>query len=147
MGIKDEMPLLARHEGLWEGEYIWVDRDGKIVDRHRANLACTFPSESEWEYLQINTYTWPDGRVEVNEFPATYRDKQIHFDTDRILGHAREVDKNTVVLTWTRKDDPTGYFYEMIQLDETGTKRSRIWQWFENGECTRRTLINERKVG
>lgn len=59
--------------------------------------------------------TFLDGHVEINEFPATYSDKQIH--------------------------------YEMIQLDETGTKRSRVWQWFENGECTRRTLINERKVG
>ncbi|WTW96263.1 hypothetical protein OG216_24125 [Streptomycetaceae bacterium NBC_01309] len=146
MSIKDEMPLLARHEGEWEGEYIWVDADGNVTDRHATHLACTFPADGEWPYYQVNTYTWPDGRTEVNHFPAAYKDRNIWFDTDRINGRAWEVDERTICLTWTRKDDPNGFFYEMIQLDETGTKRSRVWQWFEDGVCTKRTLINERRV-
>ncbi|MDI2131876.1 hypothetical protein [Yinghuangia seranimata] len=146
MSIREEMPLLARHEGEWEGEYIWVDADGNVTDRHATHLACTFPDTGEWPYYQVNTYTWPDGRTEVIHFPATYKDRNIWFDTDRINGHAWEVDERTICLTWTRKDDPGGFFYEMIQLDETGTKRSRVWQWFEDGVCTKRTLINEHRV-
>lgn len=146
MGIREQMPVLARHEGDWEGSYIWVDTDGNVTDRHRSRLSCTFPDSGDFEYLQINRYTWPDGREEVNEFPATLRDGQIWFDTDRIYGHAWEIDERTLCLTWVRKDDPAGYFYEMIQLDDSGTNRARVWQWFEGGVCRRRTLITEHRV-
>lgn len=146
MGIREDMPLLARHEGDWAGTYTWVDQDGNITDQHTSLLHCTFPADGEYPYFQVNNYTWPDGRSERHEFPATYKDKQIWWDTDRIHGRAWEVDENTVCLTWTRKDDPNGFFYEMIQLDKSGTNRSRVWQWFENGICTKRTLINEVKV-
>jgi hypothetical protein len=146
MGIKEDMPVLARHEGKWRGTYVWVDAEGNFLEKHGAHLDCTFPTDGPFPYYQVNTYDYPDGRREVNNFPATYKDKRIWFDTERITGHAWEVDENTVVLTWVRKDDPSGYFYEMIQLDATGNKRSRVWQWFENGICTRRTLINEERV-
>ena len=146
MGIREDMPLLARHEGDWAGTYTWVDQDGNIIDKHASLLNCTFPTEGEFEYHQTNTYTWPDGRTEQSIFPGKYRDKRIYFDTERIDGHVWEVDENTICLTWVRKDDPSGFFYEMIQLDKEGKNRSRVWQWFENGVCTKRTLINEVKV-
>jgi len=146
MGIREELPLLARHEGDWAGTYTWVDQDGKIIDQHKSLLNCTFPDEGDFPYFQVNTYTWPDGRTERNEFPATYHDNKLWFDTERIDGHVWEVDENTICLTWVRKDDPDGFFYEMIQLDRSGKNRSRVWQWFENGVCTKRTLINEVKV-
>ena len=146
MGIREEMPLLARHEGKWMGHYVWVDAQGNLVERHEARLENSFPTDGPYEYYQINTYDYDDGRHEVIHFPAKYKDKQLWFDTDRITGRAWEVDEHTMMLTWVRKDDPSGYFYEMIQLDATGNKRSRVWQWFENGICTKRTLINEEWV-
>ena len=142
-----EMPLLARHVGEWDGTYVWVDEGGAVVDRHRAQLTCAFPDDGPYDYLQVNRYTWDDGRAERIEFPATYRDGRLHFDTDRISGSAWEVDDRTICLTWTRKDDPGGFFYEMIQLDDAGENRARVWQWFEGGVCRRRTLIDERRIG
>jgi hypothetical protein len=146
MGIREEMPLLTRHEGTWEGEYIWVDGDAKVIDRHKSRIQSSFPTEGKFDYYQINTYTWPDGRVEENHFPATYKEKELWFDTERIYGHAWEVDSRTIILTWTRKDNPTGFFYEMIQINDENNERARIWQWFEGGVCTRRTLITESRV-
>jgi len=34
------------------------------------------------------------------------------------------------VLTWTRKDLPGSYLYEMIQISDDGRRRARTWHWF-----------------
>jgi hypothetical protein len=137
------MPVLARHEGEWDGEYIWVDANGMVIDRHRAQLTCRFPQDGSFAYWQTNRYTWPDGRTEVNEFPAVYHDNQIWFDTERLAGHAWEVDNRVVILTWVYKHDPSGYFYELIHLSDDGNYRTRTWHFIQDGKCTKRTLINE----
>ena len=147
MGIKEEMPLLARHEGEWEGAYTYVDAEGKVLDRHRSNLSCRFPRDrGEIAYHQTNRYRWDDGREEVHEFPATYADGRIHFDTERIRGRAWEVDDNTIVLTWTYKGQEHLHLYEMIQLSKEGNDRARTWHWFRDDRLFQRTLIDERRV-
>lgn len=146
MAIRDEMPLLARHEGEWEGRYRFVDPEGRVVDEHASRLRCTFPDDGEHAYHQVNEYRWDDGRTEVLHFPATYADGAIHFDTDRMKGHAWEVDEHCIVLTWVYKADPTVSLYELIHLDAAGTHRTRTWHWLRDGVCFQRTLIDERKV-
>lgn len=144
--IRQGMPVLARHEGEWEGEYIHVDTNNIVLDRHKSHLQCKFPASGPHAYHQINTYTWPDGRREELHFPATYRDGQIFWDTDRIVGRAWEIDPKTVVLTWTRKGEPGTYLYEMIQLSDDGRHRGRTWHWFENDQLVKRTCIKERRI-
>ncbi len=147
MSIREDMPLLARNEGEWLGEYIYVDNDGNVTDRHQSHLTCRFPTNGEYPYVQTNHYTWADGRAETFDFPATYHDKQVWFDTPRLLGHAWEVDDRTIVLTWHYKANPKDQLYEMIQLSPDGQHRARTWHWFENGEIVKRTIIKEtRKV-
>jgi hypothetical protein len=146
MAIRHEMPVLARHEGEWEGEYIHVDAQNAVIDRHRSHLQCRFPEDGPFAYHQINTYRWDDGRSEELHFPATYADGQIHWDTDRIVGRAWEVDERTVMLTWMRKGEPGTYLYEMIQLSADGNHRGRTWHWFENDILVKRTCITERRV-
>jgi hypothetical protein len=144
--IRTGMPLLTRHEGEWAGVYIHVDTNNVEIDRHQSHLLCKFTNEAEFPYHQINTYTWDDGRTEELHFPATYKDKQIFWDTDRILGRAWEIDDKTVVLTWTRKGEPGTYLYEMIQLSDDGQNRGRTWHWFEDDKLVKRTCIKETRV-
>lgn len=144
--IRTEMPVLARHEGEWEGTYIHMDTDGREIDRHKAELQCRFPTEGPFAYHQINLYTWDDGKTEENHFPATFHDGRIWWDTDRIEGSAWEIDPRTVVLTWTRKDMPGHYLYEMIQISDDNNDRGRTWHWFENDVLVRRTCIKERRT-
>jgi hypothetical protein len=145
MGIREDMPLLARHEGEWSGTYIHVDAEGKELDRHEAQLSCRITAEGD--YHQVNRYRWDDGRSEDIQFPAAYADGRIHFDTDRIRGVAWEVDDRTICLTWSYKSDPDNYLYEMIQLSADGNHRARTWHWFDGDELVRRTLIKERRIG
>lgn len=146
MGIKDEMPLLARHEGEWKGTYTVVDREGKITDSHASHLTCSFPTEGEFPYHQTNRYTWDDGKTEEIQFPATYKDGKLWFDTERINGFCWETDENTIVLHWTYVADPTVELYELIYLSPDGQNRTRTWHWLKAGRLFQRTLINEEKV-
>ena len=140
------MPVIARHEGAWTGEYLHVDAGGQLIDRHRADLSCRFPDSGAHDYFQANAYTWPDGRREEIHFPAEYRDGRIWWDTERIHGYAWEPDPRTVMLTWTRKDLADYYLYEMIQISDDNQRRARTWHWFERDTLVRRTCIREQRV-
>ncbi len=144
--IRAQMPVLARHEGDWEGIYIHVDPDNREIDRHVARLQCRFPDSGPYAYYQINTYIWADGRTEELHFPAVYRNKAIWWDTERIYGSAWEIDHRSVVLTWTRKDLPESYLYEMIQISADDAHRSRTWHWFVEDRLIKRTCIAERRT-
>ncbi|RMG55503.1 MAG: DUF3598 family protein [Acidobacteria bacterium] len=147
MSIREQMPVLARHEGDWVGTYIYVDAEGRIIDKHASHLTCQFTEDDATPYYQINRYTWDDGRKEEHHFPATVEDGKLLFDTERIKGYAWEVDDKTIVLTWSYKNEPNKYLYEMIQISPCGNHRARTWHWFdENGELYKRTLIKEERV-
>lgn len=147
MGIRDDMPLLARHEGVWDGVYTYYNAAGERVDEHTSRLLCRIDDDAEHAYHQTNHYTWPDGRTEIRDFPAEYREGQIWWDNELIVGWAAEVplDQNarTMMLYWQRTGDPSLYLYEMIQLSDDGKNRCRTWHWIRNGMLETRTAIQE----
>jgi len=147
MTLKHDMPVLARHEGSWEGEYIHVDADGREIDRHACRLEHYFPEDGPYPYYQINTYRWADGREEVTRYDARYAEGKIWFEHPRITGYAWEVDPRTVILTWSYNHAPEQYLYEIIHISDDGMHRTRTWHWYNGGEVFKRTLIKERRVG
>jgi hypothetical protein len=144
--IRDEMPVLVRHEGDWVGTYTLIDLEGNILDKHESHLTCQFPEDDSYAYYQINRYKWADGKQEEHQFPATYRDKAIWFDTERIDGKAWEVDDATIILRFGYKGIPNAYLYEMIQISPCNNYRSRTWHWFKNNQIYQRTLIQEERM-
>jgi len=148
--IRDEMPLLARHEGVWDGMYRYYDPQGALVDEHHARIVCRFPDGGDWPYHQTNFYRWAGGRTEVRDFPATYRDRRIWWDNALIKGWAAEVGlddaRRTIMLHWERQGDPELYLYEMINMADDGTSRCRTWHWIRGGRLERRTGIEEHLV-
>jgi hypothetical protein len=149
MGIREDMPLLARHEGVWDGTYTYYNAAGEKIDEHKSRLLCRFPDGGPHLYHQTNFYTWPDGRTETREFPAEYRDKRVWWDNDLIKGWAAEVpldfENRTVMLYWQRQGDPSLYLYEMIQISDDGDTRCRTWHWIRNGQLETRTAIQEKR--
>ncbi len=144
--IREEMPVLTRHEGKWAGAYTTVDNDGNILDKHESYLVCEFPDDKPYPYFQTNRYTWSDGKVEEYQFPGMYRDKKLWFDTERIEGNAWEADDSIVILWFAYKGIPDAFVYEMIHLSKNNNHRARTWHWFKNGEIYQRTLIKEERV-
>ena len=143
--IKDGMPVMARHEGNWIGNYVHVDISGEILDQHKSEISCTFPERGSYPYFQTNTYTWKNGKVEKIDFPGIYKDNRVWFDNERIKGSVWEIDRRSLILTWTRKDIHTSYLYEMIHLSDDNNFRTRTWHWFKEDKCFQKTLIHETK--
>ncbi|GAA4082728.1 DUF3598 family protein [Nonomuraea soli] len=148
MSIKQDMPLLARHEGEWEGTYTVVDPEGKVTDRHRSHLTCSFPSDGSHDYYQVNRYTWDDGRTEEHRFPGRYLGGgRMAFDTERIKGETWELDGQAIYLHWIyRAEGQDLQLFELIVLSRDGRHRSRVWQWIRDGVCVQRTLIDEMRL-
>lgn len=148
--LKRIMPLLARHEGVWEGVYRHYNAAGEKTDEHRSRLLCRFPDDGPVAYHQTNHYRWEDGRTEVRDFPAEVRNGRLWWDNDLINGWAADMPlddfKRTTVLNWTRTGEPDLYLYEMIQLADDGQARSRTWQWFKADRLFQRTLVDETRV-
>ena len=144
--IREEMPVLTRHEGDWVGTYTVVDTEGKIVDKYESHLTCQFPEDGSHSYYQINRYKWSDGKHEEYEFPGIYRDKVLWFDTERIDGKAWEIDDATVILWFSYKTVPDMYLYEMIVISPCNNHRARTWHWFKNNQLFKRTLIQEERL-
>ncbi len=151
--FKQQFPLLARHEGVWDGAYRYYNAAGEKIDEHRSRLVCRFPTPEERpgiDYDQTNHYAWADGRKDVRSFPAVGAGDRIKFVSDLIDGWAADVALDTSVRTtmlyWVRRDEPGVYLYEMIQLSDCGQYRSRTWHWFKEGRLFQRTLIDEQKV-
>lgn len=94
----------------------------------------------------MNRYTWADGKEEVHNFPGTYQDKILWFDSDRIQGKAWEIDDSTVILWFSYKTAPGMYLYEMIQISPDNNHRARTWHWFKNDQIYQRTLIQEERL-
>ena len=139
--------MLERHEGVWEGFYRYYDAEGNKIDEHKSRLLCRIPAAGE--YHQTNNYFWADGKKEVRDFPTRMEGEKIIFYT-QIDGWAAPVDLDeygrTMMLYWTRKNEPGLYLYEMIQMSDCGQYRNRTWQWFRDGRLIQRTLIDEQKV-
>ena len=89
--LKKDMPYLAKHEGVWDGWYRHFDADSKMVDEHRSRLVCRFPDDGSLPYHQTNYYSWANGKKEVRDFPADYKDGRLLFDNELIKGWAAEV--------------------------------------------------------
>lgn len=147
MSIREQLPLLARHEGVWEGFYRYYGPNGDKIDEHKSRLLCRLPSDNE--YHQTNLYRWADGKTETRDFPTNFENKRLVFYTD-IDGWAANVDldefNRTMMLHWTRKEEKDLYLYEMIQISDCGNARARVWQWFKSDRLLQRTLIDERRV-
>lgn len=150
--LRKNMPLLAANEGVWEGVYRYYDAvTGELTDAHKSRLICRIPEDGKpSDYHQTNYYFWADGKSETREFPANYRDGRIWWDNDLIKGWAAAMqpdDNNlSTCLNWVRKGQENVYLYEMIQVDEAVKNRARTWQWFRDGVCFMRTLIDEKFV-
>lgn len=148
--FRTAIPLIARHEGVWDGTYTYFNAANEKVDEHASRLFCRVMDDGPYPYHQTNHYRWADGRTEIRDFPATYRDGRIWWDNDLIKGWcaAEPLDTfdRTVMLYWQRQGDPSLYLYEMIQISDDGQNRCRTWHWIRNGVLETRTAIQEKLV-
>jgi hypothetical protein len=139
------MPTMRSHEGIWEGHYRHIGRDGTLEDTHKTRVICEFPETGPTAYIQRNHFTWEDGRTYEAVLNGTFRDNRLWWDEPTFKGYAWE-HGGVIFLELDRKDEPGSTMRECILMGANG-HRSRTWHWFRDGQLYRRTLADEVKVG
>lgn len=139
------MPTMRSHEGIWEGQYRHIDRDGTLKDIHRTQVRCEFPDSGPYVYIQHNRFTWETGRTAEAVLNGTFFNNRLWWDKPTFKGYAWE-HEGVIFLELDRKDEPGSKMRECILMGEKG-HRSRTWHWFRDGQLYRRTLVDEYKVG
>jgi hypothetical protein len=61
--IKARLPLLARHEGIWEGTYRFITPQLAVNDQYDFRITVSFPDDGQGgiTYRQESAYRWSDG--------------------------------------------------------------------------------------
>ncbi len=144
--LKKIMPNTLEHEGVWVGEYQYIDLAGNITDRHKSRVECVFPDDGDVVYIQRNHFTWDDGREHKVEFSGILRDDRIWWDTETFSGWGWQASPRLFLLELDRKDLPGASFLEAIVMGDDQQQRVRTWHWFKGAECFQRTLCNEARL-
>jgi hypothetical protein len=86
-------PILARHEGVWEGVYRRYDAVGKPIGEHRSRVVIRFrpdPAGGSEIYEQTNLYYHPDGRIEEIQTRGEFDGERLNFYSDRVDGWSKD---------------------------------------------------------
>lgn len=150
--IAENHPIIADQAGVWDGEYVHLDMTHAVIDRHRSRLVCRLEDgeDGDARLSQTNIYTWADDQQEIRYFDGVYRDDRIWIKNELIDGWTGAVSldttNRTIMVGWTRANEPDFRFYEMITVAEDGNAKNRTWHWYRKGRLFQRTVINEERV-
>lgn len=150
--ITDTMPLVADQAGVWDGEYVHLDADHNIIDRHTSRLVCRLLEDdpAQARLAQSNIYTWADGSQEIRYFETIFKGDRLWVDNKLISGWVGpdnlDQTKRTILVGWVSKLDATLSFYEFITVSSDGQKKNRTWHWYREGVLFQRTVINETRT-
>ena len=146
------MPLLASQQGVWQGEYVHFDAEHREIDRHKSMLVARLfdGPDGEAKFVQSNIYDWPDETREIRHFEGILQGDRVNISNVNIIGWvaplAMDETGRTLMVQWTKAQDPDFRYYEMITLSEDGQHKNRTWHWYDCGRLFQRTLINELRV-
>jgi hypothetical protein len=146
--IEKEMPLLARHQGVWEGTYRFVTPQLELLDQYDFRIRVSFPDDEHGgiTYRQESHYTWADGREQQLDFDASYNGNgRVEF-SGRLSGFMYELDDRNIYLNFSFPDQPGIDVCEMIQLAPNNNDRARTWHWFKENKLFQLTLVDEHRV-
>ena len=95
MVLKEQLAGLARHEGVWDGNYRHYDSAGKLVDEHKSRVLCCFPEGGDFAYV-------PAGAIHV-------------------IANASETEEASLIFCYIGV--PSTDAAETVWLTEDGTRR------------------------
>lgn len=150
--IRQRQPIVADQAGVWDGEYVHLDADHRIIDRHQSRLVCRLADgpDGAARLTQTNIYSWADGTREIRYFEGVFRGDRVWISNQLIDGWtgavAMDPTNRTIMVGWARTNEPGFRYYEMITVAEDGNAKNRTWHWYRNGRLFQRTLIDEVRV-
>lgn len=144
--VRSSMPVLAKHEGTWEGAYTFVDLRGEVQDQYDFSIDVALSAEDRHAYQQTSRYRWKDGRKQELYFEAQHQEGQLVWDNGRIAGRMWQLDDRSLYLRFGFAAMPDVECFEMIQISEDGETRGRTWLWYRSQVLYQSVLVDERRI-
>lgn len=150
--ISKQQPIVAEQAGVWDGEYVHLDASHNIIDRHNSRLICRLQDgpDGEAKLSQTNIYDWSDGTREIRYFDGVFKSDRVWISNELIEGWtgavALDPTNRTIMVGWTRPQEPDFRYYEMITVAQDGNAKNRTWHWYRKGRLFQRTVINEVRI-
>lgn len=141
------LPVLARHHGVWDGEYRKQKPCGMLIERHWVRCKVEVPASGDPGFILTTRYWYSDGRITNQLFVGSYAGRRsLRFDDGRVTGWLREIDDESVMMRFAFVAMPDIHVVESIQIDGSGNHRARSWHWFSAGVQTAITLTDEWRI-
>lgn len=145
------MPVLARMEGVWDGQFRRVDASGELIEAVASRVIARFlPDGEAYDYHQVNiTRPGEEGEQRIESWGKWDVDR-LRFSNARLNGWAQDLAADesglTAVFSMTFTDGSGLTVSEIVSLGEDGNSRMRATQYIRNGRIVRRTLIDETRA-
>ena len=145
------MPVMARMEGVWEGEFRRIDAEGALIEVVPSRVVVRFlPDGDAYDYHQVNiTRPGEHGERRI-ESQGKWDVDRLRFSNARLNGWAQDLATDPSGLTSVFRMDFTDgsglTVSEIVSLSDDGNHRMRATQYIKEGRILRRTLIDEQRV-
>jgi hypothetical protein len=149
--LREALPVLARHEGVWRGVFRRYGADGALMESFASEITTLFPAGAAVDYQQTNRYVRPGQADLVIQSEGVFDGERLRFENARVRGWAMDdptdLNRRSVSLFLLYADGST-YVHETIQISDDGARRYRATQYFSaDGALQRRTMIDEERIG
>jgi hypothetical protein len=133
--------LREKVAGVWEGTYTVLQPDGTQLE--------SFPSKQEG---RMEGTTWTERVTYLREgqepfehyYHATVEGDSVNFHNSNMWGETSRIGSEAVIFSFGWNDRPNERIIEVTR--PTGDYRTRVWQHFLDGELSKLTIIEERRV-
>ena len=145
------MPVMARMEGVWAGEFRRIDAEGALIEVVPSRVIVRFlPDGDAYDYHQVNiTRPGEQGERRI-ESQGKWDVDRLRFSNARLNGWAQDLATDPSGLTSVFRMDFTDgsglTVSEIVSLSDDGNHRMRATQYIKEGRILRRTLIDEQRV-
>lgn len=147
--LREALPVMARHEGVWRGTFRRYDADGVLMESFPTEITTRLRDDADgMVFHQTNRYFKDDDQIETIESFGFFDGERVRFDNPAVAGWAiddptDEADRS-VLLHLAFKTGSGVYAYETVQISDDGQHRHRATQYYgPDGRLIRRTLIDE----
>ena len=151
--IASVLPVLARHEGVWDGWFRRIDPNGDKLEEFPTRVIVRYLGDDLWPniYHQTNAYTLPNGSSQQIETRGSVCDGKLVFKSARVDGWSvddpTDPHRRSALMYMDFLTDPGLHMHEMMQISDCGRHRTRVAQFLRNGLIVSRTLIDETRTG
>ena len=133
--------LREKVAGVWEGSYTVLDPKGGLIER--------FPSRQEGrmegtQWTERVTYLREGEAPYEHYYHATVDGDHVDFHNTNMWGRTSRVGEEAVIFSFGWHERPEERIIEVTRPE--GDYRTRVWQHFTEGELSKITVIEERRV-